>query len=87
MPDTILADRLEHILSGQSLECFDEFCNENSRAILTALRAAEAGRAAGLATVAKKILDKLDHPTASVTQWDADELREALSALSLPKHG
>lgn len=28
--------------------------------------------------VGRKILAKLDHPTASVTQWDADELRAAL---------
>ena len=33
-------------------------------------------------TVAQKILDKLDHPTASVTQWDADELRQALAHLT-----
>ena len=31
-----------------------------------------------LREVGSKILAKLDHPTASVTQWDADELRAAL---------
>lgn len=45
--------------------------------IATRALAAEA-RAAELAAVGTKILAKLDSPTASVTQWDADELRAAL---------
>ncbi len=31
-----------------------------------------------LLKIAKNILAKLDHPHASVTQWDADELRDAI---------
>ena len=34
-----------------------------------------------LINVSNKVLSKLDSPTASVTQWDADELREALEEL------
>jgi hypothetical protein len=35
-------------------------------------------RAERLRVAGQKILAKLDHPTAIVTQWDADELRKAL---------
>jgi hypothetical protein len=43
------------------------------------VRTAEA-KVVRLRVVGQKILAKLDHPTASVTQWDADELRKALEA-------
>ena len=38
----------------------------------------EAAAVRGLKAAARKILAKLDHPTASVTQWDVDELRAAI---------
>ena len=49
--------------------------HEEMVSIITAER--DRLRAAG-----RKILAKLDHPTASVTQWDADELRAALGDAS-----
>ena len=54
----------------------------NLPTILSALSGLESVKGA-----AKKILAKLDSPTASVTQWDADELRDALSQLELEAAG
>lgn len=54
----------------------DELDTAASERLLRAF-AAEAERDR-LKAVGFKILAKLDHPTASVTQWDADELRAAL---------
>lgn len=39
-----------------------------------------------LLVMAKRILAKLDHPTASVTSFDADKLRAAIEAVEAESH-